>query len=103
MCKIIHYNIVRDHGRLQTTHTLVNEGLCTMEDIQIMEYYAAVQKSGVVLCIDIQRSLRYIAKCKKQGTDNNNANNATFYIIQRKNKNLYSCLYRQILEGFIRS
>lgn len=85
MYKIIHYNIVCDHGRLQTMHTLVNGGLCTMEDIQIMEYYAAMQNSDVVLCTDIIRSLRYIAKCKRQGTD---SNNASFYVIQRENKNL---------------
>lgn len=68
-----------------------------------MEYSAAVQKSGEVLCTDIERSLRYFAKCKKQGTDSNSANNATFHVIKRKNKNLYSCLYRPILEGFLRN
>lgn len=86
MYKTIHYNIVCDHGRLHDT--LVNGGLCTMEDIQITEYYAAMQNSVVVLCTDIIRSLQYIAKCKRQGTDSKNANNASFYVIQRENKNL---------------
>lgn len=84
MYKIIHHSSVCDHRRLQKTHTLVNGGLCTMEDIHIMEYYAAVEKSGEVLCTDKERSLRYIAKCKKQGTDSNSANNYTFYVIKRR-------------------
>lgn len=49
-----------------------------------MEYYAAVQKRGEVLCTDIERSLGYIAKCKKQCTDGNSANYATFYAIKMR-------------------
>lgn len=93
-----------NHRRLETTHMLVKEGLCIMEDIHIMEYNATMQKSGEVLCNDIERSLRYIAKCKKRHTDGNSANYSSFYVVKRrKNKNLYSCFYRQILEGFIRN